>query len=187
MLNDQGYRHTLRIWILVAFSRQQWLREIASMISCTYVACLVLNCIYLCSVRVTFHLLCGCRIQSVNDLLSLTPAQPNAVPILTRLETSNVTKKADCISITSAALRQGTVRKSLSVWRWFLAELLGTWQSAASLIVLRKPRKKSAGWTAYTWPIVVITLSVHRPKTSVAWSSELRITSRSRWGKTRNQ
>ena len=172
---------------LVPFSRQQWLRELAWMIRCTYVACLVLNCIYFCFVRLTFHLLCGCRIQSVNDLLSLTPAQPSAVPILTRLETFIVTKKTDCICITSATLRQRTVRKSLSMWRWLLAELLGTWQPDASLIVLRKPQKKSAGWTAFTLPIVIITRSVHRPKTSAVWSSELRSTSRSRRGKTRKQ
>jgi hypothetical protein len=77
--------------------------------------------------------------RSVNDLLTLTPAQPGAVPILTRLEAFNPTKTADCSSITSDK-RQPAVSVNVTL----IAGLPGTWQSAATLIVTGKPREKEA-------------------------------------------
>jgi hypothetical protein len=46
MLDNYGYRHTLRI-CNTALTRQQWLRERASLLRYTYVACLV-NSVNLC-------------------------------------------------------------------------------------------------------------------------------------------
>ena len=40
MLDNYGYRHTLYV-IFIAFPRQQWLRERASVLHNTYIACLV--------------------------------------------------------------------------------------------------------------------------------------------------
>jgi hypothetical protein len=71
--------------------------------------------------------------RTVNDLLSLTPARTGAVPILVRLAAFNLTKKADCISITSAEPRQRTVRKPVSVWRWLPSfSARGNWPSRRS-------------------------------------------------------
>jgi len=38
MLDNQGYKHTLRI-LIIAFPRQQWLHKHASMLYYTYIAC----------------------------------------------------------------------------------------------------------------------------------------------------
>ena len=41
MLDTQGYKHTFRDVMLIAFPLQQWLRECASLLRYVYMACLV--------------------------------------------------------------------------------------------------------------------------------------------------
>jgi hypothetical protein len=42
MLDEYGYKHTLRYGIITAFPQQQWLHECASLLCYMYIACLVL-------------------------------------------------------------------------------------------------------------------------------------------------